>query len=310
METGGRRAAGWLIICIFGWLSIARASQAEAAPDRAAGKAALEAMITAKLGLTQPQQAALGDVESVVERTLRDRPPLSADEYKAMTFLQRARFQADQLALAASKAKARLEAAERFYALLSADQRAGLDAIMAPVKTETAAAQTPAPFAAEIAANQALPGHTDADWLVKSTGDEIGRVYPTKARLARVRGTAVLNCTADEEGLLADYVVKTETPPDQGFGNAALEMTAYMRMRPATNFGAPVRSEVTIPLQFTPEEDLAHRIHGTPCGRPRRPSGGCPRVEDIDAAALEVGDIARGEGGAARCWSPHTPLRR
>ena len=89
MQTGGRRAAGWRIIRVFGWLSFARASLAEAAPDRAAGKAALEAMITAKLGLTQPQQAALGDVESVVERTLRNQPPLSADEYKAMTFPQR-----------------------------------------------------------------------------------------------------------------------------------------------------------------------------------------------------------------------------
>ena len=61
-------------------------------------------------------------------------------------------------------------------------------------------------------------------------------------------------CVADEDGYVADCVVKGEEPAGMGFRNAALEATAYMRMTPATDYGVPVRSSVAAPLKFTPPE--------------------------------------------------------
>jgi TonB family protein len=54
----------------------------------------------------------------------------------------------------------------------------------------------------------------------------------------------------DEDGYLKDCNVTTETPVSQGFGNAALEMSAYMRFQPATRYGVPMSSDINVPIRF------------------------------------------------------------
>ena len=77
---------------------------------------------------------------------------------------------------------------------------------------------------------------------------------PAAAGWAEPKTTAVL--------VLADGTV----PEGQGFGNAALEMTGYMRMYPATRYGVPVRGSVTMPVRFHPPGS----------GVPSRPASASP----------------------------------
>ena len=97
-----------------------------------------------------------------------------------------------------------------------------------------------------------LTSHTAASWLVKPKGEELWRVYPTAAKQRNVAGNVVLRCIAGADGFVSQCSVLSEAPANQGFGNAALEMTAYMRMNPATEHGVPVPSPVNIPVAFAP----------------------------------------------------------
>ncbi len=59
-----------------------------------------------------------------------------------------------------------------------------------------------------------------------------------------------MHCTVDTDGYLSDCTVTGEEPKNTGFGNAALQTTSYMRMRPATQNGIPVESIVNVPVDF------------------------------------------------------------
>jgi len=90
--------------------------------------------------------------------------------------------------------------------------------------------------------------------MVKPRGDDVARVFPAAALKGKITGSALMTCAVDEDGYLADCVIDEETPAGMGFGNAALEVSAYMRMFPATNYGVPVRSTVTVPIKFVPDK--------------------------------------------------------
>lgn len=116
--------------------------------------------------------------------------------------------------------------------------------------------ETPAPSAAEEEGppsppNYSMPSHTDPVWLSKP-GDVLARLYPSAALAQRLLGKVLLHCTVDVSGYLFDCTVESETPAHVGFGNAALEATGYMKMRPATQYGVPVPSPINIPLTFEP----------------------------------------------------------
>ena len=169
-----------------------------------------------------------------------------------MPLPQRFDFVADEMAIDLRNERARAEAARKFYSALSPGQRQQFDEAMLPTTGRPGLAADPTPLPAEVRNGFTLPSHTDADWMVKPRGEDMARVYPSLALRTKEPGSVVLSCTADEDGYLTDCVVSNETPPGQGFGNAALEMTAYMRMKPATNFGVPVRSTVNLPVNFAP----------------------------------------------------------
>ena len=168
-----------------------------------------------------------------------------------MTEPQREDILAERMGKAFELLEARAGAAHGFYGLLSPGQRKLFDDASAPGAHESAATFVSSPQPTQ--PNYNLPSHTDPDWLVRPSADEVARLYPSMAAEKQVAGKAVIRCTVDIDGYLTDCVVDDETPPRQGFGNAALEMTAYFRFRPATVFGMPMRARVTVPISFNPE---------------------------------------------------------
>ena len=100
-----------------------------------------------------------------------------------------------------------------------------------------------------------LPGHptmiSSPDWIKMPNGEQFGRYYPDRAAKMSVGGRAVIRCRVDGDGSLEQCVVIYESPPDQGFGEAALKLSALFRMRPVTRDGQSVAGGVVIvPIRF------------------------------------------------------------
>ena len=64
---------------------------------------------------------------------------------------------------------------------------------------------------------------------------------------AAVSGSARLRCRVTSEGDLADCIVVQETPPDYGFGAAALALVPHFHLHKAA-FGP--NASIEIPLSF------------------------------------------------------------
>jgi TonB family protein len=95
-----------------------------------------------------------------------------------------------------------------------------------------------------------VAGTTPPDWLRKPTQDELYGVWPLAAKTKGVGGDAKISCIVTEEGLLTDCSVADEHPAGMGFGEAAVTLSNRFLMIPAKVDGKPVRSRVTIPINF------------------------------------------------------------
>lgn len=168
-----------------------------------------------------------------------------------MTAPQRLDYVASRIEIDLRVAQAQAQALHKLYDVLSADQRKVLDDATAPPGGKAALA-TVVQQPERDKPDYSLPSHTNPNWLVVPSQDDVARVYPSQALKQMVGGNAVITCMVDADGYLADCVVDSETPPGLGFGNAALEITAYMRMLPATNYGVPVPAKVNVPVSFLP----------------------------------------------------------
>jgi len=206
------------------------------------------------LKLSPAQQAALqGFIATSAKSTQLN--GATAEQIRAMTMLDRFDYMAAHFAQVDGAAKAEADALHRFYASLSVDQRKQFDDATRPRQQNPSVAADVISAPAREEPDYSLPAHVEADWLIKPTAENISRAYPSQALREHLAGKVLLSCAVDEDGYLADCLVRSESPKDRGFGNAALEMTAYMRMQPATNYGVPVRGFVTLPLTFNPEEE-------------------------------------------------------
>jgi TonB family protein len=233
--------------------SLALAASPAAAEVSAPPNQPWAASITERLHLTAAQTAALQNFLAVTAKA-GEVSGLSEAQLRAMSYVERTDYFAKHLAEILASAKADAAALHVFYQSLSPEQRALFD-------RETSRHEQPnvAPDVAESAPRETpdyrLPSHVDANWLIKPTAENISRVYPSAAARNHVEGRVVLHCIIDTDGYLTECVVRSETPLDQGFGNAALEITGYMRMQPATNYGLPVQSEANIPITFALPDD-------------------------------------------------------
>ena len=99
---------------------------------------------------------------------------------------------------------------------------------------------------------------TQPQWVSRPTGDSLARAYPRSALRDGLSGRGVVTCKVTAEGKLAACVVVEESSP--GFGQAALDMAHYFRMKPTTRDGQSVEgSTVRIPLVWRHPNDAPVR---------------------------------------------------
>ena len=250
------------ILVVFAGLALLWAAQGDASvPDPASAPVApangapmlgWAAVLSSQLKLDPRQAAALARYAATVPTGAAQGPMTSLEQYRAMTQEERLTFLADRTSYELATLRAELEAFRAFYALLSPEQRALYETLARPTASVGEVADAPPDEKAPARPDERLAVRTEASWLVKPNGEDLWRVYPADAERRGVGGQVLLHCVVDVGGFVAQCTVASETPADQGFGNAALELTAYMRMTPATVHGVPMPSAVNIPVGFTP----------------------------------------------------------
>jgi len=111
-------------------------------------------------------------------------------------------------------------------------------------------AETSAPVAAPtpIAQDGEPPLITDPVWLQRPRNT--ARYYPRDAFMQGVDGQVVLDCFVEVDGRLTCSIA-SETPPDRGFGAAALAIAAAHVMQPAMRDGSPVRARYRMSVPFS-----------------------------------------------------------
>ena len=92
---------------------------------------------------------------------------------------------------------------------------------------------------------------TRPDWARKPSGDDMARYYPDGAQRRNISGRATISCTVTAKGTLETCSVKSETPADYGFGEAAVLLSRLYRMKPRTLDGEAIDGgQVDVPLVF------------------------------------------------------------
>jgi TonB family protein len=119
------------------------------------------------------------------------------------------------------------------------------------------------------------------DWQKRPTAQELLAVYP-KAAHGRP-GSAQIDCVITPQGGLSDCVVEVETPAGAGFGQAAIRLSTQFLMRPATLKGAPVASEVRIPINWE-GFDESNWVPGRSVAPANLPWAEAPTFADVAAA--------------------------
>lgn len=102
---------------------------------------------------------------------------------------------------------------------------------------------------------------TNPEWVRRPTPEALLAVWPAEAMRRGLSGRAIITCKISEQGALFGCTVDSETPAKMGFGAAAIALTPQFLMRPATQDGKPVVSQVRLPINFVAPEGPATGSH-------------------------------------------------
>jgi protein TonB len=90
-----------------------------------------------------------------------------------------------------------------------------------------------------------------ADWIVRPEG-KMPQFNPPRAKVEHVSGGAVLHCRIDARNRARQCRIYEEHPRGYGFGQAALNISRYFRIRPPVLDGKPLhKAWVPIPVMWT-----------------------------------------------------------
>lgn len=123
-------------------------------------------------------------------------------------------------------------------------------------------------LAAMVMAAEAIapaPVVTPPDWRRIPTLDEMADHYPGRARAMGVDGEVVLKCAVSTAARLEKCAVQSQSPPDLGFGEAALSLTPLFEVSPKrvngeAVGGALVAFRIAFKLPFDERIDLPEAL--------------------------------------------------
>lgn len=105
--------------------------------------------------------------------------------------------------------------------------------------------------AAEPAAMSASTANPD--WERRPSPQQFSSLFPREAMRDGVGGRVTVACEVETDGRLSGCRIKSEEPEGYQFGEAALRMAGYFKMRPKIEGGRPVDGgTVLIPIRFRP----------------------------------------------------------
>ncbi len=99
------------------------------------------------------------------------------------------------------------------------------------------------------AATYTVPRVVNPQWVRQPR--DLARYYPERALQREIEGRVVLDCGVSVQGVLSCAVI-SETPPNWGFGQAALRISRDYQMVPATRGGVAVaaRHRMVVPFEI------------------------------------------------------------
>jgi TonB family protein len=126
---------------------------------------------------------------------------------------------------------------------------------------------------------------TKPEWVQTPNGEDFATYFPPVAQLLGLGGRIVMNCQVSSTGTMENCVVTEETPKGMGFGDAALKISQFFRMKPMSVDGVAVAgTRINIPIRFAGPDRAADESAGSPDD-----SGAPPSPKALELARQIVG---------------------